>query len=518
MLAPDLSYLTPTCVDEKGTFEILSDRGRQLRYDTPRVRFINPPFIEPPPAIKWLWADRIPQGRVTVIEGPAGAGKTFLTAHLTARVTSGTPWGDGPEGPQLAGEVLYYCSERESTDVVAPRVTQGGADVLRIIFRSDVSMVDSMRGPIGTRTMEFPQDLNMLEYDLKGCPATRLVVIDPLRDFCATPRLMRKALAVLDNLAARYKVAIVVTIQADVRFTPEGQIRQIPRPWDEAARYVWCVTRDPCDPELRRFEPKRTTFCREPTGLAFRITATGRVVWEPLTRRMTLFEKCKAWIGERMSGGAVWAEEAMRDAKKFGFSETMVFRARDDLDIATDREGGIAGTGKWWWTRNGQPPAPPPTASVKDEVEAKYAKLMQQDKAGDEFVEALSAILMRDFVDEPRRRKSGSRRKARANTPEVAAAPAGADEGHGETERAELDPAGVASHGDAVEEKISNPEFLAETAENNANGERPGERRDVSPPVAANGTATGHADWHRGENMTEERTDRERQNDSETER
>jgi hypothetical protein len=104
----------------------------------------------------------------------------------------------------------------------------------------------------------------MLEYALKECPCTRLVVIDPLRDFCATPRLMRKTLAILDDLAAKYKVAIVVTIQADVRFGEDGKIRPVPRPWDEAARYVWCVTRDPCDPELRRFEPKRTTFCREP--------------------------------------------------------------------------------------------------------------------------------------------------------------------------------------------------------------------------------------------------------------
>ncbi|HEY3968274.1 MAG TPA: AAA family ATPase, partial [Planctomycetaceae bacterium] len=84
MLALDFSYLTPTRVDETGIFEILDDRGRQLRYDTPRVRFINPPPFEPVPTIEWLWTDRIPQGRVTVIEGPAGAGKTFLTSHLTA--------------------------------------------------------------------------------------------------------------------------------------------------------------------------------------------------------------------------------------------------------------------------------------------------------------------------------------------------------------------------------------------------------------------------------------------------
>jgi RecA/RadA recombinase len=37
----------------------------------------------------WLWANRIPRGRVTLIEGEAGAGKSFVALDLAARMTSG---------------------------------------------------------------------------------------------------------------------------------------------------------------------------------------------------------------------------------------------------------------------------------------------------------------------------------------------------------------------------------------------------------------------------------------------
>ncbi len=445
MHAPDLSYYTPTCIDETGTFENRYDNGKTLRFETPRARFITPMPGEPvSAAIEWLWNDRIPRGRVTVIEGPAGAGKTFLTASLTATVTRGAPWGDGPAPGQRegdghnfpgdhtghpvsssdnhtdsagkmsqspAGEVLYYCCERESEDVVAPRVVRNGADVMRIIFRSDVDIQDSVKGPMGTRMMEFPHDLAMLEYDLKGNSGVRLVVIDPLRDFCATPRLMRKALGILDALAAKYKVAIVVTIQADVKFTEEGQIRQVPRPWDEAARYVWCVTRDPCDPELRRFEPKRTTFCKEPTGVAFRVAESGALTWEPLPVRQTKFEKCKSWLDERLGQGSAWADEVQCDARAMGFSEGMVHRAREDLNILTDRKGGIAGNGRWSWRRAGQPFEPPKGLSMKDKVEAQYENLRRSKEMGEEFFGALTQVLMGDIDAGPRsRRKSGGRR------------------------------------------------------------------------------------------------------------
>src|SRR5258708_17584462 len=45
--------------------------------------------------VDWLWPGKIPRGRVTLIEGPAGAGKSMVALDLAARLSSGRAWPDG---------------------------------------------------------------------------------------------------------------------------------------------------------------------------------------------------------------------------------------------------------------------------------------------------------------------------------------------------------------------------------------------------------------------------------------
>jgi hypothetical protein len=55
-----------------------------------------------PQAVPWLWPERVALGRITVLVGRPGAGKSFLALDLAARVTAGAPWPDGgcsPRGP-----------------------------------------------------------------------------------------------------------------------------------------------------------------------------------------------------------------------------------------------------------------------------------------------------------------------------------------------------------------------------------------------------------------------------------
>lgn len=418
MFKLDTSYLTPTRVDKNGTFQIIYDRGRKDRLDTPEIRFISEYDVTEPKGIRWLWPGKIPLGVLTVIEGPPGEGKSFLTAELAARVSRGAPWFDAPPGPQLAGEVIYVCPERISEDTIKPRIIRTGSDILRVLFLSTASMRDRIRGGMGQRTLEFPQDISMLEYHLKECPYTRLVVVDPIREYCATPRQLRTTLIKLDELAAKYNVAIVATIQADVKFSRDGQMKRNARTWDEAARCVWCMTRDPDDPELYRLEPKRTTFCRTPAGAAFRIDGRGVVAWEPLPPRIPPLQTCMAWLEELLSQGAVWSAEGLRAAAEFGFSDTLVQKARDRLQIRSDRQGGIAGKGKWWWTKDGRPPAGediPPREESLDLVpaavgpgspsdkswEATTTELLRRQKLSDEFVEGLAQVLRHEHPNEP---------------------------------------------------------------------------------------------------------------------
>src|SRR6266851_2971574 len=71
-------------------------------WETPRVRLLAE---WQPKAIEWLWKDRIPLGKLTVIEGPPGVGKSMMVLDLVARLTRDAPWPDGPKS-RVAGAGL----------------------------------------------------------------------------------------------------------------------------------------------------------------------------------------------------------------------------------------------------------------------------------------------------------------------------------------------------------------------------------------------------------------------------
>jgi hypothetical protein len=47
-----------------------------------------------PEGVRWLWPGRIPSGKLTILSGDPGLGKSFLTIDLAARVSRGMPWPD----------------------------------------------------------------------------------------------------------------------------------------------------------------------------------------------------------------------------------------------------------------------------------------------------------------------------------------------------------------------------------------------------------------------------------------
>jgi hypothetical protein len=47
-----------------------------------------------PAMLQWFWPQRIPLGRVTLLAGDPGIGKSLLALDIAARASRGTPWPD----------------------------------------------------------------------------------------------------------------------------------------------------------------------------------------------------------------------------------------------------------------------------------------------------------------------------------------------------------------------------------------------------------------------------------------
>src|SRR5262249_31733160 len=83
-----------------------------------------------PAAVRWLWRGWVPLGKVTVLDGDAGLGKSTLLLDLAARVSTGAEMPDGTPGPRAG--VVVVSAEDGLGDTIRPRLEAAGADLRRV--------------------------------------------------------------------------------------------------------------------------------------------------------------------------------------------------------------------------------------------------------------------------------------------------------------------------------------------------------------------------------------------------
>ena len=80
--------------------------------------------------IAWLWPQRLALGKLNLIAGQPGLGKSQLTGLFAARVTTGDRWPDGGRCP--TGNVIFVSCEDDAADTIVPRLDAAGADRTRV--------------------------------------------------------------------------------------------------------------------------------------------------------------------------------------------------------------------------------------------------------------------------------------------------------------------------------------------------------------------------------------------------
>ena len=75
-----------------------------------------------PSDVSWLWPGRIPRGKVTLLAGDPGLGKSFVTMDLAARVSRAAEWPDGPTAlRQVFVSADKLCSFGQSANVLSDK-------------------------------------------------------------------------------------------------------------------------------------------------------------------------------------------------------------------------------------------------------------------------------------------------------------------------------------------------------------------------------------------------------------
>ncbi|MCZ6530449.1 MAG: AAA family ATPase, partial [Chloroflexi bacterium] len=128
--------------------------------------------------IEWLWPNRFAIGKLSLISGNPGLGKSTLSLEMAAHVSCGTHWPvDG--GYAARGDTLILSAEDDIADTILPRLEAMQADVSRI---HALTMIDYANedGSISQRMFSLEKDINLLDEQLSELPDCRLVIIDPI--------------------------------------------------------------------------------------------------------------------------------------------------------------------------------------------------------------------------------------------------------------------------------------------------------------------------------------------------
>jgi len=330
---------------ERAVFSVATPAGE--RFDAAWLE-----QVPPEGSIEWLWPGTIPLRKVTLLEGPAGAGKSQLALDLAARVTRSAPWPNGQPSSLPTADVLVVCRKDEAAAASA-RFERAGGDLAKLFhfceFRTFLPAAETRE----TRPIAFPYDFPALEHHVEMHESFGMIIIDSLADFCRTPREVAETLVLLEELASRANVALIVTMPANCRVDAQGRLRVTSRWRTDTVRSAWCVLPDPDDPLRRLFVAKRTNFCLEPDGLAYRLSDRG-VAWEARSRISPVdplgqFRASDVCLADLLGDGALPASTVYRLGGELGFSPKQLRAAGERLGVACQRIG-FSGNGHWSWS------------------------------------------------------------------------------------------------------------------------------------------------------------------------
>ena len=321
-----------------------------------------------PEQVRWLWPGYIPLGKLTVIDGDPGNGKSTVMCDIAARVSTGRAMPDGSvsdlDGP--AGVVLL-SAEDGPADTIRPRLDAAGADVARVALLECAVSGERERGI----TLA---DLDHIETAIAAVGAG-LVVIDPLMAFLGgetnsyRDQDMRAVLAPLARLADRTGAAMVVIRHfnkgqaANVLYRGGGSIGII-----GAARVGLVIAPDPdeLDSPRRVMAVAKSNLAVKPPAMAYRLVQAANgvayAVWEGATHHTAAMltnappddeernaqTDAASVLREILAGGALPADDVKAEAKRAGVSERTLWRAKGKIGIRSRKEGYGDGA-RWMW-------------------------------------------------------------------------------------------------------------------------------------------------------------------------
>lgn len=311
-----------------------------------------------PERVTWRWLGRLPVGKVVIVEGPPGLGKSTLVLNAGAAFSNG----DALPGGEIAkaADVLVVSYEDGVSDTIVPRVLAAGGDARRVHVIEGVT-----RGQDPERPFTIPDDVAPLREEIDATGA-RLVIIDPFGAALAgshdahRDQDVRRGIAPLARMADETGATIVIV--RHLRKGANGSAIDAGMGSigiTGAARVVLSVHRHPEDAERRVLAVTKCNLAAEAPSLVWRLVSVpefgcARVEWlgESDLRADALLaaqrdesddgstrDERSEWLQAVLVEGALPARDVLRLARQAGHAERSIQRTAQRVGVITTREG-----------------------------------------------------------------------------------------------------------------------------------------------------------------------------------
>ena len=303
--------------------------------------------------VRWLWNPFIAIGKITLLQGDPGDGKSTMMMNLIAELSNGGATPDGqPFGrPQ---KVIYQCSEDGVSDTIKPRLEACGADCRNIAFINEEIH--------GRLTLD---DERIRDAIISFRP--RLVVIDPIQAYLTSDidlkiaGRVRRLTQRLSLWASTYDCAVVLIGHLNKSEGSKGLYRSLGSiDVVAAARSVLQVDRDPLDSTIRIVRQIKNSLAPSDREIRFEIRPETGFKWLTIKNKVTedtpakepteiefskKKDKTAYLIKATLLQGDKTAKEMYVILEKEGISHRTAEDVRKEMGINCYRKGK-----QWFWS------------------------------------------------------------------------------------------------------------------------------------------------------------------------
>lgn len=300
--------------------------------------------------MQWLWGTYIPFGKLTIIQGDPGEGKTTLALRLAAACSTGNPL-PGME-PMEPFNVIYQSAEDGMGDTIKPRLMEAGADLDRVLS-----------------IVEDKKQLSLLDERIEKAIRehnARLMILDPIQGYIGSrvdinrANEIRTVLKSVSSVAEQTGCAIVLIGHLNKASGTSSAYRGLGSiDFRAAARSVLLIGRLKNDPNVRVIVHDKSSLAPEGKSLAFGLGDEEGFRWldgydgitsEELLCGFASETKTAAaeeLIRSMLAGGQeIMAENVFQAAEGKGISRRTVNEAKKAIPNIVTRKNGKY----WFWS------------------------------------------------------------------------------------------------------------------------------------------------------------------------